>query len=127
MDRIDEFQVLDAEKRLWNAISASDIPVLDALLAPELVFTNHLGQIFGKKDDLAFHASKLFTIKELRTSEQRVHMHKEMAIVTVRVGISGTFAGMAARDDLRFTRIWALSPARKLHMIAGHSCIVAKS
>lgn len=28
---------------------SSDVPALDELLAPELVFTNHLGLLFGKK------------------------------------------------------------------------------
>jgi hypothetical protein len=35
----------------------SDVVVLDELLAPELIFTNHLGRVLGKEDDLAAHRS----------------------------------------------------------------------
>jgi ketosteroid isomerase-like protein len=122
-----EAQVLKAEERLWRAVATSDIPALDELLAPELVFTNHVGQLFGKKDDLAAHASKLFTIKDLQTSEQRLQFHEDVAIVTVRVRITGTYAGNPVEDDLRFTRVWGFSSGGNLHMLAGHSCSVAKA
>jgi hypothetical protein len=42
------------------------------LLSPELIFTNHLGQVLGKADDLAAHRSGLLRIEELRPSEQQV-------------------------------------------------------
>jgi hypothetical protein len=48
-----EAQILDAEDRLRTAMLNSDLAVLDELLAPELIFTNHLGHLLGKEDDLA--------------------------------------------------------------------------
>lgn len=50
-------QILEAEERLRLAILSSDVNTLDELLAPELIFTNHLGQVLGKQDDLDAHQS----------------------------------------------------------------------
>jgi hypothetical protein len=38
-------QIIELEQRLRQAMLGSDIVELDALIAPELLFTNHLGQI----------------------------------------------------------------------------------
>ncbi len=50
-----ETQILEAEEQLRQAMLASDVNALDDLLSPELIFTNHLGQVMGKQDDLAAH------------------------------------------------------------------------
>jgi hypothetical protein len=52
-----EAQILDAEDRLRTAMLNSDLAALDELLAPELIFTNHLGHLLGKEDDLAAYRS----------------------------------------------------------------------
>jgi hypothetical protein len=44
MNRAVEAQILNAEDKLRTAMLSSDVNALDELLAPELVFTNHLGQ-----------------------------------------------------------------------------------
>ena len=43
MNRAVESEVLEAEDLLRGAMLRSDVEALDALLAPELLFTNHLG------------------------------------------------------------------------------------
>ncbi len=52
-----EIQITDAEEQLHQAMLASDVLVLDELLAQDLVCTNHLGQRIGKEDDLSAHKS----------------------------------------------------------------------
>jgi hypothetical protein len=60
-----EEQILEAEELLRVAMLRSGVGALDGLLAPELIFTNHLGQLLGKKDDLATHESGLLKVNEL--------------------------------------------------------------
>ena len=36
------------EKQLKDAMSTSDVTALDRLLSPDLIFTNHLGQVVSK-------------------------------------------------------------------------------
>src|ERR1700724_1138922 len=70
-----EAQILDAEDRLRTAMLNSDLAALDELLAPELIFTNNLGHLLGKEDDLVAYRSGMLKVKDLRPSEQRVRHH----------------------------------------------------
>jgi len=125
MDRSAEAQIVDAEERLRTAMLHSDVSALGELLAPELVFTNHLGQLLGKENDLAAYRSGTLKVKELKPSEQQVRLHGEVAIVSVRMQLLGTYDGHPANGDFRFTRVWALSPRKTWHVVAAHAGIVA--
>jgi hypothetical protein len=43
-----ETRILALEEQLRIAMLGSDVGALDRLLAPELIFTNHLGQLLSK-------------------------------------------------------------------------------
>jgi len=118
-------EILDVEERLRQAMLESDVTVLDELLAPDLIFTSHMGQVLGKQDDLNAHRSGLVKISELTSSEQVVRVHGPIAIVSVRVHLVGSYAGTPSEADFRFTRIWRRSPAGSWQIIAGHASIVA--
>ena len=119
-----EAQILEAEERLRLAMLDSDVKILDELLAPELVFTNHLGQVFGKQDDLAAHQSGKFKIEALTPSERHIQLRGNVAIVTVRVHLIGSYDGAGFDNNLRFTRIWTLSSSGTWQIIAAHSSMV---
>jgi hypothetical protein len=78
-----EAQILDVEEQLRIAMLLSDVSALDELLGPELLFTNHLGQLLSKKDDLEAHRSGVLKVNELTPSEQHVHCHDQAAVVSV--------------------------------------------
>ncbi len=104
---------------------ASDVDVLDELLAPEVIITSHLGELLSKRDDLAAHASGAFQISELQPSEQRIQLYDKVAIVSVRMQILGSYNGNPANGDFRFTRVWAVSESGTWHIVAAHIGIVA--
>ena len=119
-------QIIQAEECLRLAMLGSDVNWLNELLAPELIFTNHLGQIFSKQDDLAAHQSGILKIEELIPSEQHIQLiDKNAAIVTVKVHLVGSYAGTKSNGDFRFTRVWTLSPSGTWHIVAAHSSVVA--
>jgi Domain of unknown function (DUF4440) len=105
MDRPVDVQIGEAEDRLMQAMLHSDVSALEGLLAQDLIFTNHLGQLVGKEDDLAAHGSGVLKIHELQSSEQRIQARGETAIVSVRVKLKGTYSGVPAHGDFRFTRV----------------------
>src|SRR5438105_1561279 len=117
-------QVIEAEERLLHAQLHSDVSALDELVAPELHFTSHLGQVFGKEDELAFHRSGVFHLRESMPSEQHVQIHDGFAVVSVLVRLIGTYEGNEIDDRIRYTRVWALSPEGSLQLIAGHASAV---
>ena len=80
-----EAQILEAEERLRLAMLDSDVNALDELLASELIFTNHLGQVLGKQDDLAAHQSGKFKIEALTPCDRRIQLIGNVAIVTVDI------------------------------------------
>jgi len=97
-----ETQIINIEERLRQAMLASDVSVLNELLAPEIIITNHLGVLLEKQDDLAAHESGLIKINELKPSEQHIQIHGEVAIVSVRMQISGSYEGSPTNGDFLF-------------------------
>jgi Domain of unknown function (DUF4440) len=119
-----EAQIINAEERLRLAMLASDVGVLDELLASEIIIVNHLGALLKKQDDLAAHQSGLIEIDELKPSEQHIQIHGEIAIVSVRMQLSGSYNGNPANGDFRFTRVWAVSSSG-CQIVAAHIGLVA--
>ena len=117
-------QILDVEEWLRLAMLASDVVALNALLASGLLFTNHMGQLLGKGEDLAAYESGLLKLHELTPSEQHVQIHNGVAVVSVRMQLSGTYAGQPANGDFRFTRVWARSADGVLQVVAAHAGMV---
>lgn len=118
-------QISAVEERLRLAMLASDHTVLDELISAELVFTNHLGQLGGKQDDLALHRSGILKFHLLQASELQVQADAQLAVVSVRMAVAGSYDGAAFSEDLRYTRIWRSSTDGKWQIVAGHSCRVA--
>jgi ketosteroid isomerase-like protein len=119
-----EAEIAIAEDRLRDAMLGADVATLDALLAPEMIFTNHLGQLLGKEDDLAGYRSGMLKLGTLKPSEQHVRVHGDVVIVSVRMQLWGTYDGKPANGDYRFTRIWGLSAHGNWQVIAAHSGMV---
>lgn len=113
-----------AEKRLQKAMLESDLYVLSDLLSDDLIFTNHLGQLLTKRDDLSAHESGKLNIESINMLENDIIIIGNTAVVTTRTKISGTYDGNPANGDFRFTRIWA-SEGNNLQVKIAHSSVVA--
>jgi ketosteroid isomerase-like protein len=118
-DSIDQISLV--EERLRLAMLASDCAVLDELISPDLIFTNHLGQVCGKQDDLNMHRDGLLRLHTLEPSEVCVKARGDLAVVSVRMKVGGTFDKMAFQEDLRYTRVWSLSERGGWEILTGHS------
>jgi ketosteroid isomerase-like protein len=119
-------QILEAEEQLRQAMLASDVAVLEALLSSNLLFTNHLGQRISKEADLAAHRSGELKIKQLAPSAPAIQVVSDtVAVVSVRVCMDGTYAGRPAGGDFMFTRVWARTDAGSWQVAAAHAGLVA--
>lgn len=118
-------QILEVEDKLRTAMLHADVAALNDLLAPDLIFTNHLGQLLGKSDDLAAYRSGALKMARLEPSEQHVTVLGEVAVVFVRMQVSGTYDGAPANGDFRFTRVWARSQQEMWQIKAAHSVLIA--
>ena len=103
----------------------SDVAELDALIAPELLFTSHVGQLISKQQDLAMHRARTLNLTELTPSDQCIQFNEGFSIVSVEMHLIGSYAGSAINERIRYTRVWALSSAGSLQIVAGHASAVA--
>lgn len=113
-------EVIAAEEELRLAMLQADAEVLDRRIAPALRFTNHLGQVFGKSEDLAAHRGGDLRLAALAPSEQQVVVHGATAIVSVRMQVVGVHAGRPFAGDYRYTRCWVLQADGVWRVLAGH-------
>lgn len=102
----------------------SDVGVLDKLIAPDLIFTNHLGQLVGKQDDLAFHQSGVLKLKELTPSEQHIQVHQGFAVVSVLMHLVGIYESKPIDLSIRYTRVWAVTPNGSMQIVTGHASAI---
>lgn len=119
-------EIKQYEQRLKEAMLQSDVAELDRLLAEDLVFTNHLGHLMSKQDDLLVHKSKIIKINNLTLSEQNIKIYNNTAIVTVKAFIAGTFNGNESENNFRFTRVWNKEPDKEWQLTASHACVIVE-
>jgi hypothetical protein len=117
-------QIIELEERLRQAMLHSDVTELDALIAPELLFTNHLGQIFSKQEDLNAHRSGKFKFTEITPSDRHIQINPGFTVVSVLMHIVGSYDGTQVEQDIRFTRVWAISTTGSIQIIAGHTSAI---
>jgi uncharacterized membrane protein len=121
---ITQSQIIELEERLRQAMLDSDVIELDALIAPELLFTNHLGQVISKQADLDAHRSGRFKFTEIIPSDRQIQLNREFAVVSVLMHIVGSYESTPVEQDIRFTRVWAISTNGSIQIIAGHTSAI---
>jgi len=89
-----------------------------------LVFTGPDGAVYGKQDDLDAHRRGLIRITRLDPSEERIQRFGQIAVVSVRMEMSGTFQGAAFAGPFRYTRVWR-AEREGWRIVAGHVSAVA--
>ncbi len=117
-------EIQACEEKLKVAMVQSDLSVLDELMSPDLLFTNHLGQLMSKQDDLAMHQSGVLDISTILLSEQKIKFYDAIAVVSVQARIKGNFNGEESENNFRFTRVWLKQPNDRWQIVNGHSSIV---
>ena len=122
---IDRDLVIELEERLRQAMLHSDVIELDTLIAPELLFTNHLGQVVSKHEDLDAHPSGRFKFIEITPSDRQIQLNDGFVVVSVLMHIVGSYEGIPVETNIRFTRVWAISTNGSIQIIAGHTSEIA--
>jgi Domain of unknown function (DUF4440) len=125
MTKHSELQIIEIEERLRQAMLKSDVAELDALIAPELIFTSFLGQLVSKEEDLAIHRSGTLKFRSLTPSEQHIQLHDGFSVVSVKMHISSNYEGTEVDGSFRFTRVWGISSVGSLQILAGHVGMVS--
>lgn len=120
-------KIIELEERLRQAMLHSEVSVLDELIAPELLFTNHLGQRITKQEDLAFHRSGALQLQALTPSEQHIQVNSGCIVVSVLMHLLGAYEGAPIDFSIRYTRIWAEASNGSMQIVAGHASAIQKT
>jgi ketosteroid isomerase-like protein len=106
-----ETEIRACETRLYDAMRASDLAELDALLADDLLFAGPTGELATKGMDLELHRSGGTQFHELTPKELEIRVWSEQfALASAKIFLSGTFLGQAFAGHYRYTRIWRKGP-----------------
>lgn len=116
-----EHEIATLEEQLREAMLASDVATLEALISPDLVFINHFGVVLSKEEDLALHRSGALRFRRMDPSERRILMLENAASVCVRVHLCGVFKGSPFQEDLRFSLLWQRHVSGAWHVVAGQA------
>ena len=122
MDVLEQIKICEDQLKL--AMLNSDISALERLISNNLIFTNHLGQLMSKQDDLQAHRSGILKINQITLSEQKIMPLENTVVVSVKASINGSFDGTSSDNDFRFTRVWSKSDSDSWQVIAGHSSVI---
>ncbi|MEM9271915.1 MAG: nuclear transport factor 2 family protein [Cyanobacteria bacterium P01_F01_bin.143] len=115
-----EAEIIDLEARLKTAMLDSNIEELNKLISDQLIFTDHLGRVLSKDDDLEAHKSGELNIDKIELSEQVIKCFGDLAVVSVLAEITGSYKGVLSEGIYRFTRIWT-KEAGQWKIITAHS------
>lgn len=113
-------QIIEAEQRLRQAQLHSDVAALDELISPDLIFTDHRGQVVGKADDLAMHRARVLKLTHSEALDEHITLHNGFAVISVLLHLIGSFDGTPIDQRIRYTRIWAQMPDGAIQLVAGH-------
>ena len=115
---MDETKIIVCEEFLRTAMLSSDVEQLDELIADDLIFVTHFGQILSKETDIEAHRSGNLKFSRIEVLDQRIRLLDMLAVTITRVKLSGTF-GTPFEGDFCFTRVWQYRVG-KWKIVSGH-------
>ncbi len=124
MDEMDE--VLGFEARRCEAMVAADFGALDRLLSDALTWTHASARQDDKASFLAGLRGGHTRYLEIRRSEERVHLHGDVAVVTGVADMRASIDGTERQLRNRYTNVWAKSD-EGWRMIAWQSTAILKA
>ncbi len=116
-------EILQLEK-VWNeAYLRGDADAIDRLCADDLIVTMTDMQILDKAKSLAIMRSGRVKFKRYETSELRIRVYANAAVVTGRLQRIREAQGADTRDDWRFTKVY-IRRNRKWQVVAWHASTI---
>ncbi|HEU4389840.1 MAG TPA: nuclear transport factor 2 family protein [Blastocatellia bacterium] len=110
----------------WNqAHVRGDADALDRLWADELVVTVAGMPLMNKADSIAIWRSGKMKFQKYETSDVRINVFDNAAVVTGRVQRSRLINGRIAEDDWRFTKMY-IRRAGRWQVVAWHASAFAQ-
>jgi ketosteroid isomerase-like protein len=99
-------QIFECEEQLLEAIKASNIDALEALLHDNLIFNIPTGQTITKSIDIENYKSGIMTVSEMVATDQIIKIVDEIATVAVTIHLKAKYANQMIDGKFRYLRVW---------------------
>lgn len=113
------------EREFHDATLAADIQTLERLLAPGMVYVNHLGMLLGREENIAAHRSGLLKVRDIDVADRQILARDTMAVVTELVSVSSDYDGGSSSGVHRTMRVWERADNGQWQLLAAQSTAVA--
>jgi ketosteroid isomerase-like protein len=107
-----EQQVLDLEKRWFEAEKAHNTAFLEQIFADDLVVGSAMGDVVDRDQILSRMRSPDHRIEELHSDHVRVRVYGNVAVVTEHATIRGHDKGRPFGGEFRYVRIFVKRQGR---------------
>jgi ketosteroid isomerase-like protein len=99
------------EKNVQAAQAAGDVATMDKMLSDDYIGTNANGEVVTKPQQLDHMQKRKLVINSLQTSDLKIKLIGQIAIVTCLAEISGVNDGVPIHGNFRYTRIYQHLPS----------------
>ena len=98
--------ILKLENQLYEAMKSADIEALDSLLHNDLLFVIPSGEVINKEKDLESYRTGNLKIIELHPEVEHLNIIDDVAIITLKLKLNGSFSGDPFEAQFRYIRFW---------------------
>lgn len=103
-------QIAALEHDWQQAMLDDDVPAMDNLLSDDYLGISSTGEVFTKVQQLDHMRDRQFVITGLETSDRKIKLVGDIAIVTSLAQVEGTIDGQTLHGLYRYTRVYQRLP-----------------
>ena len=103
-------QIVALEQQWQQAMLANDVSAMDNLLSDDYLGISATGEVFTKVQQLDHMRDRQFVITGLETSDRKIKLVGDIAIVTSLAQVEGTIDGQTLHGLYRYTRVYQRLP-----------------
>jgi len=99
-------QIIESEKQLIDAMLKADVQKLGLLIHDSLIFSNYLGLLITKEQDLESYRSGDLRMKRILITDLQMQEYGDVVIVTTIKELQGHYQDQEFNGTFRFLRTW---------------------
>lgn len=103
-------QIVALEHDWQQAMLDDDVPAMDNLLSDDYLGISATGEVFTKVQQLDHMRDRQFVVTSLETSDRKIKLVGNIAIVTSLAQVEGTIDGQTLHGLYRYTRVYQRLP-----------------
>lgn len=106
MTMTNELTIDMLEGQFRAATLAGDVQALDALVADDVTFIDHLGRRVEKRQELEAYRTGILKLNQLDVYDRVIQLLDNAASVSLLARVSGTYYGETFSAKIAYSRVW---------------------